>query len=285
MSNLGDFWKNAHVYEDNIVGKTSIAEQDYQILKDANLLISESEWKTNPNDFLLHSQLRAEPFVGDLDADIYIVTLNPGVDADEYVNWQNETLKKLADDCVQQKETDYPFYYLNPMLSGTGGALYWIEKVDRLPNGKKQPISHHKFYEVANLLETKYGDRNKAIKRIAQKVCDLELCPYHSSKWDGKHNDVIKQLPSVKAMVDFLQTVVIPGVINKDKVLIVGRAVKQITQLLEGITFNCHGKKITFDDLDKECADNVVFYRTRGTAVGMFMTPGSAAGKLLIKKL
>ena len=277
MSQLSDFWKNFKPY-----GDTCIAEQDYEILKKANLLVSKDDWKMSGKETSLHSHLHAEPFVGNLNADIYIMTANPGVSDDEYNNWENNTLNKLADNCINQGPTKYPFYYLDPKLAGTGGALYWLEKVDMLPNGKKQHYSHHKFFELVNELEKKYGSRDAAIQKIAQNVCDLEFCPYHSKNWDPNN---ICSLPSVKAMIDFLKTIVVPGVINGTKTLIVGRNVRLIDNALSSVDFDYNGKKIKFDDLDKLFPDNVVFYRTRVLAQPMLLNSKSPAWSLLLKKL
>lgn len=285
MSKLGDFWKNVQFYKDDILGQTCIAEQDYESLKSNHKLIFKSEWDTvqqsqriKPSyNRLFHAQLPAEPFVGNLDADIYIITLNPGVGKEEYENWQNNTLIRLKDNCLKQGKTDYPFYYLDPLVSGTGGAKYWLERVPG------QSWMHHKFYDIVNILEQKTGNRDAAIKKIANKICDLEFCPYHSVNWDGP--EVIKSLPSVQAMIDFLKNIVVPGVITGNKTLIVGRNVKQINELLSDVTFEYKGEQISFNDLDRLFKNNVVFYRDPVSAQQMRMDSGSPAGDLLLEKL
>ena len=277
MSALSDFWKNFQPYEDDIVGKTCIAKQDYEILKQEHKLVSQAEWDNDPKSILLHSDLPAEPFVGDLDAGVYIITLNPGVGEDEYKNWENQTLKDLAEHCQIQGPTEYPFYYLNQKLKGTGGARYWIEKAPG------QPWFYNKFYDLANALAPRFGGVDNAIKKIAQNVCDLEFCPYHSRKWGD--DKCITKLPSVVALIDFIKTVVVPGVVSGDKALIVGRRVREINNLLGGTTFKYNGKDIVFDELEKLFPDRVIFNRNRTESQLMRFDSGSRAWNILLNRV
>lgn len=238
MSRLTAFWKNFDVYSDDIVGKTSIAKQDYEMLKSQQLLVTQRNWNSDSTLFTI--DLPSEPFVGDLDAPIYIMTLNPGAGDDEYTNWKNTTLQDLAKNCVVQGKTDYPFYYLNPKLIGTGGYDYW---------------RNNRFSGLIKALSEYYNSEDIAIKKIANNVCDLELCAYRSSKWDVSPK-IASKLSVVKAMKDFIVNVVVPGVIRGEKTFLVGRG----REYFKSERFNYNGKIITFDDLETEFPDRVVFY-------------------------
>ena len=61
MTALKEFWKNVEHYQDAIVGKTGIAEQDFRILKNANLLVGRDDWIHGSNRF--NFDLPPEPFV------------------------------------------------------------------------------------------------------------------------------------------------------------------------------------------------------------------------------
>jgi len=69
MSRLTDFWKNFDVYSDDIVGKTSIAKQDYEMLKSQQLLVTQRDWNSDSTLFTI--DLPSEPFVGDGCTDLY----------------------------------------------------------------------------------------------------------------------------------------------------------------------------------------------------------------------
>lgn len=271
MTALKEFWKNVEHYQDAIVGKTGIAEQDFKILKNANLLVGRDDWIHGSNRF--NFDLPPEPFVGDLNADIYIITLNPGAGSNEYENWQNETLLKLHQDCLRQNKTEYPFYYLNPLLADTGGGMYWHKE---------------KFAGLITALTEVFGSKQTAIKKIAQNVCDLELCAYRSSVWNVGKFDV-SGLFVVQLMRRFIIDVVVPGVIRGDKTLLVGRG----REWFANTRFDYNGKIIKFDDLETLFPDRVVFYRGQQCRK-MSFTPygytksgggGTAGGQLLLDKL
>lgn len=270
MSRLTDFWKNFDVYSDDIVGKTSIAKQDYEMLRSQQLLVTQRNWNSGSTLFTI--DLPSEPFVGDLDAPIYIMTLNPKAGDDEYTNWQNTTLQDLAKNCVVQGETDYPFYYLNPVLIGTGGYDYWRYK---------------KFGKLIKALSEYYNSEDIAIRKIANNVCDLELCAYRSSKWNVS-TKIGSKLSVIKAMKDFVVNVVVPGVMRGEKTFLVGRG----REYFKSERFNYNGKIITFDDLETEFPDRVVFYHGRA-CWGMSFNPkehterggGTKGGEVLLDTL
>ena len=272
MSLLSDYWKTKKF--DNKVNTVCMDNHDYHILKTKNLLVEKDDWKKHNAKFSV--DLPAEPFVGDLNAGIYIITLNPKTSEGEHTNWANSTLEKLHDDCLKQQKNEYPFYYLNPAISNTGGAHYWK---DQKFNGLIRALSEH------------CGSEDIAIKKIAQNVCDLELCPYHSRKWDPdnfkKHG--LDNLNVVKIMKDFVCNVVVPGVISGDKTLLVGRG----RELFKSEKFNYNGNIIRFDDLESQFPDRVIFY-TPEQCQTMSFTPygytqsgggGTKGGQLLLETL
>ena len=271
VSALKDFWGNVEFYKDNIVGETGIVKQDYGILNNANLLVGRNDWAYPSNQF--NFDMPPEPFVGDLNASIYIITLNPKTSSDEYENWQNETLLKLHQHCLHQEESEYPFYYLNPLLADTGGGKYWRTE---------------KLAGLITALTEVFGCQQTAIKKIAQNVCDLELCAYRSSAWNVGKFDVCR-LHVVQLLRRFIIDVVVPGVISGNKTLLVGRG----RELLADIRFDYNGNKIKFDDLETLFPDRVVFYHGQQCRK-MSFTPygytkngggGTAGGQLLLDKL
>ena len=266
---LLSFWQNVKCHKENGID-TCIAEDDYEILKNNNLLTKKLTVH-NPKNKLLYKDLPCEPFVGDIEnAKIYLVTLNPGAKKNEHENWENKDLLKLRKNNIKQTN-QYPFYYLDPILAKTGGGKYWKRK-DR-------------FGGLIEHFSSLVGGKENAMKLIATNVCDLELCPYHSEEWDEKTNKIIGDLSSVKTMIDFLKDKVIPDVISGRKSLIVMRSVTKISKFLRNIEFDCNGKKIKFDDLDKEFPENIAFYRTKELYRFARLNENTPGGQIIRKQL
>ncbi|MDR0516130.1 MAG: hypothetical protein LBH25_03710 [Fibromonadaceae bacterium] len=172
-------WENLKT----VKGKYTIASDDYPdiINLDNNL----------KGKFKLNLNLLPEPFIGNPNAPIYLLNLNPGFDKE---NAKEHKENKKLRDCITKnnlhKPMEYPFYWLNPDLKGTGGAKYWkegnkVKTKKRTKTGK--PIWQTISPRLGELLE------DKALKEtlIARKIFCVEYFPYHSESYS-----ISKKVPS-----------------------------------------------------------------------------------------
>jgi hypothetical protein len=102
----------------------------------------------------VETELLPEPFVGRLDAPIFMLLLNPGVEGSEFVTHRDPTFIAAVRGCHRQEETDYPQYFLAPNAVGPG--VSWNRR-------------------VLKPLIAEFG-----LRAISQNVTLLEYFPYHS---------------------------------------------------------------------------------------------------------
>ena len=148
-------------------------------------LIEANERETDEN-YKLHTDLYAEPYMGSLSKPkIVFLYLNPGYhEADDDIQKDNKIGNTLINVLRQSlNDTEYPFLWLDADYKDTPkvknpGAFYWNRLIDQ-----KTGTSFLKC-----LAEAKWNadETETARKRIANNVCDIELFPYHSIKFDKK---------------------------------------------------------------------------------------------------
>jgi hypothetical protein len=100
------------------------------------------------------TDLLPEPFVGRLDAPIFMLLLNPGLSDDDFAVHRDTDFVAAVRSCHRQRETDYPNYYLAPTAAGPGGR--WTQR-------------------VLKPLIAEFG-----LRAVSQNVTQLEYFPYHS---------------------------------------------------------------------------------------------------------
>lgn len=137
-------------------------------------------------DYKLHTDLYAEPYMGSLsNPKIVFLYLNPGYhEADDDIQKDNKIGNTLINVLRQSlNDTEYPFLWLDKEYKDASkeknpGAFYWNRLIDQ-----KTGTSFLKcLVEEARWK----GDETEARKRIANNVCDIELFPYHSIKFNKK---------------------------------------------------------------------------------------------------
>jgi hypothetical protein len=124
-----------------------------------------------PDDCRLALTLLPQPFVGDLrSARVIVLQLNPGLAPidfhAEFVHpeFRQAVLRNLCSDFANDA---YPFYFLNPRWSWTGGYVWW----------------HKRLRGVIELVQVRLDvSRREAEQFVAQHVAALELLPYHSAR-------------------------------------------------------------------------------------------------------
>lgn len=163
----------------------------------APLLNAPSQWVDAANDKnrkALHLTLLPMPYAGDLRrASVIICMLNPGLAAgDFYAEYQHaEYRSRLLTAIKQTFEPDgYPFFWLDPALCWTGGAIWWNDKLQGI------------IGEAARRWSCPYS---KAARRISRQLAMVEAFPYHSKDFGFGH--VMDTLPSCRSAKMFVQNV------------------------------------------------------------------------------
>jgi len=131
-----------------------VLEQDRYIIREINYEYGDSPRK-------IQTQLFPEPFLGNIEAPIMVLTKNPGFDELNDPFWHTqERMKRLVRNNLLQEHSDYPFYFLNPEIQDSPGAVWHREKLKALI-------------------------QRTSLIRVAQNVCSVPSFPYHTSKYAG----------------------------------------------------------------------------------------------------
>src|SRR5579859_5575875 len=107
----------------------------------------------------VHTDLMPEPFLGDPQAPIVLLGLNPGYDKSDY-----DFYRQYGEACrlnLEHAPQKYSFYLLNPDYdrSKYTGPKWWHERLGALI-------------------------RDTSLEMVAAKVCCIEFFPYHSGTFD-----------------------------------------------------------------------------------------------------
>ena len=166
------------------------------------------------SDTNLHVGLLPIPFIGNLEkATIFVLTLNPGLHpgdyhAEQYIpEFRNALIRNLRQE--NNYNDKYPFISLNPHFAWHSGFDYWHKKFNRI------------IEALAKQSQITYQD---AMSILAKQLACLELLPYHSKSFGS--SSLLKVLPSVKVMQDFVHEIVIPRAMNDEVLIIATRRVQ-----------------------------------------------------------
>jgi len=134
-----------------------VLSEDIACVNTYNATIS----KSNPNYIVVDSVI-PEPFVGDVhSASVIILLLNPGLDEnnDPQVHADPDFRKALLDN-LEHRESNWPFYFFNPLFEKTPGGKYWKGKTKNLA------------------AEFSYSD-------LSKRLAAIEWFPYKSRRYGG----------------------------------------------------------------------------------------------------
>ncbi len=81
---------------------------------------------------LLRLDVRAEPYIGALDAPIVLLNLNPGYVPEDRLMNDDPDGKALWQSNVLHESLEYPFYVLDPRISWAPVAAWWRETLNAL---------------------------------------------------------------------------------------------------------------------------------------------------------
>ena len=119
----------------------------------------------------IHFSLLPQPFNGDLlNAEVYVLTLNPGFDCSDYdANYRNPRSRQALLDNIKQVQPSgiLPFFFLDPKFKFHGGYCYWFSRL-------KETIA-----EIGRCREIAFDEARELLGR---KIAVIELVPYHSKR-------------------------------------------------------------------------------------------------------
>ena len=165
-----------------------------------------------------HIGLLPIPFMGDLlNASIYVLMTNPGLDESDYRECEKTDFKRaLIANLKQESLTGtLPFTYLDSQFDWHAGHHYW----DRKFRGIIQALAKSRAVSYA-----------EARSVIGNKIAVIELFPYHST--EGPSDNTLKNCPSVRLVKEFVRDTVVERVRAKQAIVIVVRRVKNWNQCL-----------------------------------------------------
>jgi len=161
------------------------------------------------------------PINGNLaEAEVVILMLNPGLDAEDYEWERNASFRASLIRNLKQNHgpADYPLLYLDPAFTQHPGAGYWSRA--RIPKRPKR--EQQKLRAVVEGLVKRDGVSIEAAQaHVARKIAIVQLCPYHSTNMHRR--DLLKKLPScgrARALVHAL-------VSSEEKLVVATRSVSE----------------------------------------------------------
>lgn len=189
-----------------------IASGDSKVFQSFDEYVASKEFGLS-SDTSLHVGLLPIPFVGNLEkASIFVLMLNPGLSAGDYFaeyhnsEFRNAHIRNLR----QENENDeYPFIFLSPQFAWHPGFGYWHKKFDDV---------------IEKLVKQSKITYQEAMNTLAKSLVCLELLPYHSKAFGS--GSLLKNLPSVNAMLNFVHEVLIPKAKDGKVIIIATRSVK-----------------------------------------------------------
>jgi hypothetical protein len=207
-------WRNCnlvsppYLFPDDV---PQIASGDFKVFQSFDEYVASKEFGLS-SDTSLHTGLLPVPFVGDLEkASIFVLMLNPGLSAGDYFaeqykpEFRNAHIRNLRQ---ENGNDEYPFFCLNPQFAWHPGFGYWHKKFDKT------------IREIAKQSEITYQE---AMGKLAKNLVCLELLPYHSKSFGSGR--LLKFLPSVKVMLNFVHEVLLPKVKDGKVIIVATRSV------------------------------------------------------------
>lgn len=109
----------------------------------------------------LRLELLPEPYLGNSNAPIVLLNLNPGFSEYDHLFHNSELGKELITRNLGHDSLEYPFYLLDPRAESAPGSGWWRQRL-------------REFFEAAGRPE------------VARCVLCIEYFPYHSTRYDGR---------------------------------------------------------------------------------------------------
>lgn len=219
----------------------------YKNLRD---YVNDSEFQMLPS-FKVHTGLIPIPYAGNiLNAEIYILALNPGFAPYDYYAESNdaEFLNRRKNQLRQENlDKDYPWMDLNPKFCWHGGWEYWTSRFGDI---------------ITKLAKQKRYSHKDALKELSNKIACLEYFPYHSKSFDIPPK-IIRDMASTKLMKAFVDNFVVPKA-KKDRATVI------VTRHAKGWGLDKSKNIVIYDQADSRAA---------------YLNSKSPGGKAIARKL
>ena len=148
---------------------------------------------------VFHLGLLPQPFMGDLkNAEIYVLTLNPGYTPTDYFGeycvsgFRQALLRNLRQD---HNWNTTPNLHLEPQYAWSGGYGYWHDRlsgvIEKFGKERRMPYA-------------------KARSELGKKLAIIELFPYHSASFN--RTSLLPKLKTVELAKEFVNDHVVPRV-------------------------------------------------------------------------
>ena len=122
----------------------------------------------------LQTHIFPEPYIGNVNSPVYLLSLNPGFSQDDIIWHKKENFSNSIRKNLSHELTDYPFYFLNPKFHDSPGSNWWLQKLKSLIN-------------------------DSSIESVSNNIFCVELFGYHSYKYKELPKAIISSpLPSEK---------------------------------------------------------------------------------------
>ena len=142
-----------------------VLECDRQNVESFNLTAKENHH--------IHTEVWAEPYTGNPEAEIVLLNLNPG-----YYKGQMDFLPGNPNFLpanranLRHEKREYPFYLLDPRLEDSPGYWWWTRKLRPLIDLFPRESDGHLSFE--------------GLRRVANEVFVVEFFPYHTRNYSDK---------------------------------------------------------------------------------------------------
>lgn len=134
-----------------------LPENQPYILEEDRIVIEQFNLRAKPEHHI-HLDLLPEPFLGNPNAQIVLLGLNPGYSAADVDDYKHpEFISSNRQNLIHAEEI-YPFYLLNPKFCFAGGYKWWTKKLRPLISKVEQ-------------------------EKLASNILCVEFFPYHSLKY------------------------------------------------------------------------------------------------------
>jgi hypothetical protein len=120
--------------------------------------------------FQIRYDVLPEPYLGEPNAPIILLSLNPGFKESDLAFYAKHKVRELWQANILHEPTLYPFYLLHPSLANELGGNRWWQK-------KLKPL-----IEISS------------VRDVANKLCCIEFFPYHSLRYKSLNQMLPSQL-------------------------------------------------------------------------------------------
>ncbi len=149
-----------------------LSGQEYLLEQDRSDIKAFNKKHHGNSDKEIHLEVIPEPYLGDPNAPVVLLNLNPGFDAKDKHAHANPSFKRKSLANLRHKQAKYPFYLLDPDLNFAPGFCWWKQKLGPLMGTLDDPRG----------------------EKVSKGVFCVEFFPYHSETFSSRWNTNI--LPS-----------------------------------------------------------------------------------------